>query len=214
VKKKRIVVGSTAVALLGLLAAGCGSASDNSGVASVGSASSTGAQRLRPASSSDAAAAVKASRCMRSHGVPKFPDPILGGHFGFMVGSGIDPDTPQFKAAYSYCGKRYLHYHPLQPAELARRNVAAVKYSACMRSRGASDFPDPDGQGAINLPSDDYIHTMAHQELGMRVLERVRDDLIELCQVEAMPKLEGRQMVMVLAPKKKAAPHKQGDSAS
>jgi hypothetical protein len=159
VKKKRIVVGSTAVALLGLLAAGCGSASDNSGVASVGSASSTCAQRLRPASSSDAAAAVKASRCMRSHGVPKFPDPILGGHFGFMVGSGIDPDTPQFKAAYSYCGKRYLHYHPLQPAELARRNVAAVKYSACMRSRGASDFPDPDGQGAINLPSDDYIHT-------------------------------------------------------
>lgn len=45
---------------------------------------------------------------------------------------------------------------------------------------------------------------MAHQELGMRVLERVRDDLEELCQVEAMPKLEGRQMVMVLAPRKKA----------
>jgi translation initiation factor IF-3 len=47
---------------------------------------------------------------------------------------------------------------------------------------------------------------MAHQELGMRVLERVRDDLLELAQVEAMPKLEGRQMVMVLAPKKKAVP--------
>jgi translation initiation factor IF-3 len=46
---------------------------------------------------------------------------------------------------------------------------------------------------------------MAHQELGMRVLERVRDDLSELCQVESMPKLEGRQMVMVLAPRKKAA---------
>ena len=40
----------------------------------------------------------------------------------------------------------------------------------------------------------------------MRVLERVRDDLLELAQVEAMPKLEGRQMVMVLAPKKKAVP--------
>lgn len=44
---------------------------------------------------------------------------------------------------------------------------------------------------------------MAHQELGMRVLERVRDDMEDLAQVEAMPKLEGRQMVMVLAPKKK-----------
>jgi len=54
---------------------------------------------------------------------------------------------------------------------------------------------------------------MAHQELGMRVLERVRDDLTDLCQVESMPKLEGRQMVMVLAPRKKAA-GKQGDSAS
>ncbi|UEB22208.1 translation initiation factor IF-3 [Bordetella holmesii] len=54
---------------------------------------------------------------------------------------------------------------------------------------------------------------MAHQELGMRVLERVRDDLTEVAQVEAMPKLEGRQMVMVLAPKKKASATK-ADAAS
>ena len=47
---------------------------------------------------------------------------------------------------------------------------------------------------------------MAHQELGMRVLERVRDDLLETAIVEAMPKLEGRQMVMVLSPKKKVVP--------
>lgn len=44
---------------------------------------------------------------------------------------------------------------------------------------------------------------MAHQEFGMRMLERVKEDLSELGQVEQMPKLEGRQMVMVLAPKKK-----------
>lgn len=44
---------------------------------------------------------------------------------------------------------------------------------------------------------------MAHQELGLRVLERVRQDLEAIAQVESMPKLEGRQMVMVLAPKKK-----------
>ncbi|WP_269899885.1 translation initiation factor IF-3 [Paenalcaligenes faecalis] len=46
---------------------------------------------------------------------------------------------------------------------------------------------------------------MAHQELGMRVLERVRDDVEEICQVESFPRLEGRQMVMVLAPRKKTA---------
>lgn len=44
---------------------------------------------------------------------------------------------------------------------------------------------------------------MAHQELGLKVLERVKADLEPISVVEAMPKLEGRQMIMVLAPKKK-----------
>jgi translation initiation factor IF-3 len=44
---------------------------------------------------------------------------------------------------------------------------------------------------------------MAHRELGMEVLKRVETDLIELGVVEQFPKLEGRQMVMVMAPKKK-----------
>lgn len=44
---------------------------------------------------------------------------------------------------------------------------------------------------------------MAHQEIGARVLERLKADLEEFAQVEQMPKMEGRQMVMVLAPKKK-----------
>lgn len=41
---------------------------------------------------------------------------------------------------------------------------------------------------------------MAHQNLGMELLNKVRDDTRELAKVEAEPKLEGRQMVMVLAP--------------
>ena len=44
---------------------------------------------------------------------------------------------------------------------------------------------------------------MAHQELGMELLKRVEADLLEHGVVEQFPKLEGRQMVMVLAPKKK-----------
>ncbi|MCC7287762.1 MAG: translation initiation factor IF-3 [Burkholderiaceae bacterium] len=44
---------------------------------------------------------------------------------------------------------------------------------------------------------------MAHQEFGVRLLERVRNDLDELAVVEQMPRLEGRQMVMVVAPRKK-----------
>ena len=42
---------------------------------------------------------------------------------------------------------------------------------------------------------------MAHQELGVKVLERIRSDLTELVKVEQMPKLENRQMVMVVSPK-------------
>ena len=43
---------------------------------------------------------------------------------------------------------------------------------------------------------------MAHQEFGLRQLERVKADLEELGQVEQMPKMEGRQMIMVIAPRK------------
>ena len=42
---------------------------------------------------------------------------------------------------------------------------------------------------------------MAHQELGMEVLKRVQEDTAEIAKIEAYPRLEGRQMLMVLAPK-------------
>jgi translation initiation factor IF-3 len=42
---------------------------------------------------------------------------------------------------------------------------------------------------------------MAHQHLGMDLLKKVQDDVAEVAKVEAFPRLEGRQMLMVLAPK-------------
>lgn len=44
---------------------------------------------------------------------------------------------------------------------------------------------------------------ITHQEIGMRLLERIRDELTDVSVVENMPKLEGRQMIMVLGPKRK-----------
>ncbi len=44
---------------------------------------------------------------------------------------------------------------------------------------------------------------MAHQEFGNDLLNRVKEELADIAQVESFPKLEGRQMIMVLAPKKK-----------
>ncbi|KAA3651176.1 MAG: translation initiation factor IF-3 [Proteobacteria bacterium] len=46
---------------------------------------------------------------------------------------------------------------------------------------------------------------MAHQEYGMRQLERIKADLVDMANVEQMPKMEGRQMVMIIAPTKKSA---------
>lgn len=43
---------------------------------------------------------------------------------------------------------------------------------------------------------------MAHQEIGLNLLKRVEEDLVDLGTVEQFPKMEGRQMVMVIAPKK------------
>lgn len=42
---------------------------------------------------------------------------------------------------------------------------------------------------------------LAHGQLGLRVLERVRDDTLEYAKVESMPRMEGRQMLMIIAPK-------------
>ena len=44
---------------------------------------------------------------------------------------------------------------------------------------------------------------ITHQDLGMKMLERIRDELSDVAVVEQFPKLEGRQMIMVLSPKKK-----------
>lgn len=44
---------------------------------------------------------------------------------------------------------------------------------------------------------------ITHQDIGMRLLERIRDELADVAVVEHMPRLEGRQMVMILAPKRK-----------
>jgi len=59
---------------------------------------------------------------------------------------------------------------------------------------------------------------MAHQEFGVRLLERVRNDLLEVGVVEQFPRMEGRQMVMLIGPKKRpekgALPHHQDKQGS
>ena len=56
---------------------------------------------------------------------------------------------------------------------------------------------------------------ITHQEIGMALLQRIRDDLGDTILVEQFPKLEGRQMIMMIAPgKKKIAPAKPAEAAA
>ena len=98
----------------------------------------------KPSQSAGAPQALKFAACMRSHGVPNFPDPSGGGGgIQIPVGSGISPFSPAFKAAQQDC-------HTLLPGGGAPPSPATAEQKArlfqlaqCMREHGVSDFPDP-----------------------------------------------------------------------
>jgi hypothetical protein len=76
------------------------------------------------------------AQCVRSHGEPDFPDPTSQGAFPHI------PAGPQYQSANKACG----HLLPSQSVTAAQKQESlsrALTYSACMRSHGISDFPDP-----------------------------------------------------------------------
>jgi hypothetical protein len=101
---------------------------------------------------------------MRSHGVPEWPDPI-DGHIGFMVHTPIAAtfNTPRVQTAYHRCTNDIFGPPKITPAQVAANVAAAVKYANCMRSHGASDFPDPDQTGFITLKNSTYYYSPAVQ---------------------------------------------------
>jgi translation initiation factor IF-3 len=78
-----------------------------------------------------------------------------------------------------------------------RPNIDTHDYDVKMRS--VNKFIDQGDKVKVTLRF--RGREMAHQELGMDLLKRVQDDVAEIAKIEAFPRLEGRQMLMVLAPK-------------
>ena len=78
-----------------------------------------------------------------------------------------------------------------------RPNIDTHDYEVKMKAMGR--FFDEGDKVKVTLKF--RGREMAHQELGMKLLLQVKDDTTEIAKVEAEPKLEGRQMMMVLAPK-------------
>jgi hypothetical protein len=99
---------------------------------------------------------VRFSACIRTHGVTDFPDPTIGSNgLPSWAANPNDPnssvDSPGFRAAKQACKQDLPELGPLTSAEKATANAQALKYATCMRSNGVPNFPDPNGQGVIQI---------------------------------------------------------------
>jgi hypothetical protein len=164
-RRLAIGLGLAALASLALIAAGCGDSSGQ-GVAQVASTETTTTEAdSSDGSNSDDPAAFSA--CMRKNGVPKFPDPDSDGALRLKAGpgTGIDPESAQFKAAARACQK--LAPKAPSPAQQAKDREQMLKFSACMRKNGLPKFPDPtfnpDGSGGLKIGRDSGIEPNSPQ---------------------------------------------------
>jgi hypothetical protein len=151
-----------------LLVAGCGGSSSSPGVAHLASSTSSGADPAGGDSSSQESESsasaqqkmVAFSHCMRTHGVPEFPEPSEGrllvrssDHNGHVTG--VNPQSAQFQAAGKACAKLSPKGgKPPSPAEQAKMQEQALKFSQCMRTHGVPNFPDPEfshGVGGVGI---------------------------------------------------------------
>ena len=101
------------------------------------------------AGSSPAAAGFKFSACMRSHGVPNFPDPTSNG-----PGPGptvhVDKHSPAFQNAQQACGSLQAAIAEAKPRPTRARQL---RQAECMRTHGVPNYPDPLPRGGYNIPS-------------------------------------------------------------
>ena len=161
----RIAVALLGLALVSALLAGCGGKSAAPGVANIGTTTTSGAPTTTTSGGNAGTASggpsgganlqirggadiAQFASCMRKHGEPNFPDPNAQGVLSINAASGIDPGSAQFQSAQRACAK-YLPNggQPPSPAQIAKIQAQALKFSACMRSHGLPNFPDPQFRG-------------------------------------------------------------------
>jgi hypothetical protein len=132
---------SAAIIALALLAAGCGGGSGDS-------TTSAGASSPH----ADVTAAFKYSACMRQHGVPNFPDPVVRTSPGSQsIGLKVTPSltgSPSFESARKACAGIMPEPTPAQIAQQQRHELEGkLSFARCMRRHGVNGFPDPTTQG-------------------------------------------------------------------
>jgi hypothetical protein len=163
---KRTNLSVVVLASAALLVAGCGGSSSSPGVAHLSSSTSSGSPASGGSSSPESSASLQQkmvaySQCMRTHGVPEFPEPTEGkllmhssDHNGHVTG--VNPESAQFQAAQRACGKLAPNGGKApSAAEQAKMQESALNFSKCMRSHGVPNFPDPEfrhsGGGGLGI---------------------------------------------------------------
>ena len=134
---------------LGVAVAGC------SGGSTVPTAGSQPATTAVPAGgsgssgSSPLAEAVAYSQCIRSHGVPNFPDPVQtpSGGYGYRT-PGIDPNSAAFQGALQACKALPSPWNSTGQQLSAAQQQAWLNWAQCIRTHGLSAFPDPTFSGS------------------------------------------------------------------
>ena len=121
-----------------MLIAGCGGGSAGSGLAQI--KSSTTSSNASGTSSANANA-LAFSQCMRSHGVPNYPDPTSNGRPQSL--NGIDPSAAAVQRAYTACRKYAANGEAGPPAPSVAQLRRALTFAGCMRKHGLPQFPDP-----------------------------------------------------------------------
>ena len=143
-----IVTSVLAVAACSLLAAGCGGSGRSPGVASVGSSTTA-------STATGQSGLVGFARCMRSNGVPTFPDPdSSGGIPKPQVVAAATSNQNKFNAAQTACNHLLPSggLGPPQTAQQQRTRLAdGLSFARCMRSHGVARFPDPTAQGQLTV---------------------------------------------------------------
>ncbi|MDP9255366.1 MAG: hypothetical protein M3Q31_02245 [Actinomycetota bacterium] len=143
-------------ALVAFAVVGCGGGSGSPGVASIATTTSADQPAKQGGDGKASAKHQTFSACMRAHGVPNFPDANSNGGIAIDANSGVDPSSPQFQAAQKACQKLAPNGgKPPSPAEQAKAQQQALKFSACMRSHGVPNFPDPKFSGGMTQISID-----------------------------------------------------------
>jgi hypothetical protein len=116
------------VVLIPLVLAACGGSSHT-------------ARKLTGPSPQSHSAGIKFANCIRTHGVPNFPDPVSGGGFAFPVSSPGLFSSPAFKKAQQACRALMPHIPAGHMPQAAINSL--VLYAQCMRKRGVANYPDP-----------------------------------------------------------------------